>query len=261
MYGVLRWPFRVAITFAFLGGCGGIVQTAPNDAGSSTSSSGSGSGPVTSSSSGGGESSSGSGGASGSSGGGLQEAGTGDDATSLDDSGDDSGDAATIGPCGVPPVLQLSPAGEVFCGYDGGAPLLCQTGQQCCLGGSIGTGMYAAEQCASWNAGGAGCTNPPSGGGIGIACNQVADCEANGLEGTLACCLQGSTAPFIPPNCQFFEARAGTAVACEGNGLAGNGVGTCAAGEVQICSSAADCPAGKQCIAGKWKIFQVGFCM
>ena len=74
------------------------------------------------------------------------------------------------------------------------------------------------------------------------------------LTGTYAVPAAATTIPFFIPN---VPAGSGYTITLS----AGNGVGTCAAGEVQICSSAADCPAGKQCIAGKWKIFQVGFCM
>jgi hypothetical protein len=115
-------------------------------------------------------------------------------------------------------------------------------------------------QCAPWTQGGTGCTNP-TGTSIGIACTQIADCVANGATGaTVACCLQGATAPADPAGCTYPKSHSGTAVACETTSGTGNAPGTCAAGEVQICSADADCPAGLHCVAGKWKILQVGFC-
>jgi hypothetical protein len=96
----------------------------------------------------------------------------------------------------------------------------------------------------------------------------VTDCTGAGFSGAVACCLQGATAPAIVPGCTYPRAKAGTAVVCEGTpgGDAGTDAaatttGTCAVGEVQLCSSQSDCPTGTTCTAGKWKIFQVGFCM
>jgi hypothetical protein len=96
---------------------------------------------------------------------------------------------------------------------------------------------------------------------LGIACNQVADCLTNGVVGAaVACCLQGGTAPADPPGCSYLRSRGGTGIACEATAGAGNATGTCAGGEIQICSADVDCPAGQHCVPGWWKILQVGFC-
>jgi hypothetical protein len=191
--------------------------------------------------------------------------------TSTDDSGMANGDSGagsdTGGPqdsgaapdCGSTPTLHLDPGGTIFCGYgaDGGK-VDCLTGTECCLGGDLGGGTFAPEQCG---ARGATCHNggePDAGGSLAIpiACMQIADCTANGVASAAACCLQGATSPLAV--CTYPKAEYGTAVVCEtGN----TSPGTCAAGELQICSSQSDCPSGTTCTAGKWKLFQVGFCL
>lgn len=190
----------------------------------------------------------------------------GDTSTPSNDSGSTGdggpGDAGTVDAnCGSTPTLHTDPAGSIFCGFatDGGT-LICGTGQECCLGGALGGGTYAPEQCAAT---GSICANGGSADAGGsaalpIECNQIADCTTDGVAAT-ACCLQGATAPAPAPGCTYPRARAGTGIVCE-NGT-GAGPTACAAGEVNICSSQADCPTGTTCTAGKWKIFQVGFCL
>jgi hypothetical protein len=64
----------------------------------------------------------------------------------------------------------------------------------------------------------------------------------------------------VVAGCGYPKATQGTAVVCESSD-AGVAPGACAAGEVELCSSQADCPTGTTCTPGKWKIFQVGFCL
>jgi hypothetical protein len=183
-----------------------------------------------------------------------------DSSTTVSDSGTASDTGTTTDAavnCGSNPTLHVDTAGTIFCGYDfdAGADLSCTTGQQCCLGGYLDGGTFAEQVCSTWSATGTGCTNPP-GDSIGIACGQNADCTANGFTGShVACCLQGATAP-ADMGCTYPKATLGTAVVCEST--SGNG---CAAGEIQICSATSDCPTGMTCTPGKWKLFQVGFCM
>jgi hypothetical protein len=188
------------------------------------------------------------------------DAGAGDDSSTGADTGGttDSGAAAD---CGSTPTLHPDPAGTLFCGYgtDGGV-LDCLTGSKCCLGGGLGGGTFAPEQCAAT---GSTCTNggePDAGGSLAIpiACAQIADCTANGVASAVACCLQGATLPTVTAGCSYPKAKGGTAVVCETGSAS---PGTCAAGEVQICSSQSDCPSGTVCTPGKWKIYQVGFCL
>jgi hypothetical protein len=193
------------------------------------------------------------------------EASTADTGTGSNDSGADSDtgspqDGGAPVDCGSTPTLHLDPAGTIFCGYgsDGGK-VDCLTGTQCCLGGEIGGGVFAPEQCTSRAA---TCDNggqPDAGGSLAIpiACMQIADCTANGVTGASACCLQGGSSPSAM-SCSYPKAKDGTAVVCETGGAS---PGTCAAGETQICSSQSDCPSGTTCTAGKWKLFQVGFCL
>jgi hypothetical protein len=177
-----------------------------------------------------------------------------------DEAGQEGG---TIADCGSTPTLHVDEAGTIFCGFTDAA-LDCVTGQECCLGGYlVDSGTFAGQQCA---ASGATCSNgvfgsdaaaPP----IPITCSQIADCKANGVTNAVACCLQGATAPADAPTCTYPKATLGTAVVCESNDAGANGAAPCATGEVQICSSQADCPTGTTCTPGKWKILQVGFCL
>jgi hypothetical protein len=92
-------------------------------------------------------------------------------------------------------------------------------------------------------------------------CAQIADCKANGVSNAVACCLRGATAPSDAPTCTYPKATLGTAVVCESSDAGATAAAPCGAGEVQICSSQADCPTGTTCTPGKWKILEVGFCL
>jgi hypothetical protein len=231
------------------GGMGAVACSSSSNSGGSSS----GSGSSGSSSGGGGDgtTSSSSGGGSGSSSG---------------STGDDGGDAGTGTMCDSSiPSLHQNAAGDVYCGFDtDGGHIECVVDAGtgfCCLGGSIGGGQYAPQMCAA-NA--AGCTNGGSadaGGSaaIPIQCNQISDCPLNGATGATACCLQNGSVPATVPGCGYPKSKGGTAIVCEGTG--GGAATACAAGEVQICSSQADCPSGTTCTAGKWKIYQIGFCL
>jgi hypothetical protein len=196
---------------------------------------------------------------------GHHDAGKGGDATGGGDGGggDAGGEAATEGGvdasvdvnCGSTPTLHQDEAGTIFCTYDfdSGVDLVCPTGQQCCLGGAIDfdAGIFAPQQCSAF---GGTCANPPGGGAIPIECAQNADCTANGQAGDV-CCLQGAIGPAVVAGCGYYKATYGSAVVCESPSA-----GRCAAGEVQICSTQADCPIGTTCTPMKWKLFQLGFC-
>lgn len=217
-----------------------------------------------------GSSSSGGSGSIGGSSNGASSGGSGASSSGIGSSGSgssgSSGGSGSGGPvdggmnCGSIPTLHVNPPGDIYCGpgADGGAlDCLASAGDgMCCLGGSLGGGMYAPETCSP-NAM-VGCSNGAADAGgtapIQIQCNQVADCTANGFQGAGACCLQGASAPAIVPGCGYLKSKGGTAVICEGSTI-------CGPGEVQICSTNADCPSGTTCTPAKWKIFQVGFCM
>jgi hypothetical protein len=197
--------------------------------------------------------------------GGGTDSGHGSDSGNSDvAAGDGGGDAGVDAPadavadvnCGSTPTLHQDEAGTIFCGFgfEAGADLLCPTGQQCCLGGPLDAGGFAAQQCTP---SGSACTNPPGGGAIPIECGQSSDCTANGEPGNV-CCLQGATGPALVAGCGYYRATHGTAVVCELPATAG---GSCAPGETQICSTQSDCPAGTTCTPMKWKIFQLGFCL
>jgi hypothetical protein len=209
-------------------------------------------------------SSAGSGSGSGSGSGGTVDSGSGSDTgTTNEDSGNTGSDTGTeadsgttTGPdCGSIPSLHANTAGAIYCGYgaDGGS-ITCGTGTECCLGGKVGN-TFDPQDCVAWSATGAGCDNPPAdagGGAIGIACNQVSDCTANGQAAGGSCCLQGSSDSTVA-GCGFPKKKGGSAIVCEATPA-------CAAGEIQVCSAQADCPTGTTCTAGKWKIYQIGFC-
>jgi hypothetical protein len=177
--------------------------------------------------------------------------------------GSDAGDAGVPEDCGSSPTLHVDEAGSIYCGFTD-AGLDCFRGQECCLGGYlVDSGSFATQACATW---GSTCKNGVYGNDaaaapIAIECAQVADCNANGVTKSVACCLQGATAPADEPTCTYPKSTLGSAIVCESSDAGGAGVPACATGEVQICSSPADCPAGKTCTAGKWKILQMGFCL
>ncbi|HEY6462134.1 MAG TPA: hypothetical protein VIY73_18335, partial [Polyangiaceae bacterium] len=176
--------------------------------------------------------------------------------------GDASSNDAGLLDCGASPTLHEDEAGSIFCGFNGTADLYCGVGQECCLGGALGGGTFAPQECATRDT---VCPNAAAldagAAAIPIACGQLADCTANGATSAVACCLQGATAPTVVVGCSYPKATEGTAVVCESSDAGATGPQPCAQGEVQMCSSQADCPTGTTCTPGKWKIFQVGFCM
>ncbi len=154
--------------------------------------------------------------------------------------------------CNATPTLHPQEAGTLYCGNgaDGGV-LFCQIGEECCLSGKLPDGGFAPEECIPW---GGTCTN----GAVPrpIFCNQIADCIANGVANAASCCIQGAPPPTIKPGCTYPNVKGGygTGVVCEQTAV-------CASGDVNICASQADCPSGTTCTAGKWTIFQFGYCM
>ncbi len=228
------------------GGLGAVACSSSSGGGSSSGSSSGGSGS---------SSRSGSGSSSGSTmDSGNEDAGTGD-------SGGSSGGGMD---CGTKiPTLHQNPAGDIYCGYlpgDSGAALDCVADSGtgwCCLGGSLGGGQYAPQICSANSAGCLADGNPDAGKpGIPIQCNQISDCPGNGATGATACCLQGGSLESCAGG--FSKAVGGNQIVCEGSG--GGSATACQPGEIQICSSQADCPSGSTCKPGKWKLYQIGFC-
>jgi hypothetical protein len=244
-----------ALTIA-AGGVGAVACSSSSGGGSSSSSS-SGSGSSGSSSGTDGSMSSSSSGGSG-------------DASGSSSGGGDSGSGSSSGTCKSIPTVHASPAGSIYCGYapgDSGATITCTTGQECCIGNSIGGGNYAPDQCQTW---GSDCTDPtadggPYGAGLQVLCEQTADCTVNaaggdggsaeGGAGGMVCCLKGTT-PMQVAGCPTGDLKAsgGQGTACEMGSA-------CSAGEVQVCGSDADCPSGKHCAGFRWKVIEMGFCM
>jgi hypothetical protein len=165
--------------------------------------------------------------------------------------------------------LHQNPPGAVYCGYDdAGNTFSCTAdagGAQCCLGGEIAPKTFDPQVCVPFAT---TCTNQSANldaasttPAVPIECNQVSDCVAAGQAHASACCLQGGTGPNQVSGCGYSKATQGTAIVCEGDAGTAGGATNCAAGEIQICSSQADCPSGTTCTAGTWKIYQIGFCL
>jgi hypothetical protein len=230
------------------GGLGAVACSSSSSSGNSSGSSGGGSGS-----------------GSGSSSGGTMDSGEGDAGSGSSSGGSGSSSGGMTGAdCGAKiPALHPNPAGDIYCGYlpgDSGAALDCVADSGtgwCCLGGSLGGGQYAPQICASNSAGCLADGNPDGGKpGLPIQCNQISDCAGNGMPGATACCLQGASEETCMGN--FTKAFGGSAIVCEGSG--GGSATACVAGEIQICSTAADCPTGTTCKPGKWKLYDLGFC-
>jgi hypothetical protein len=202
---------------------------------------------------------------------GSSSGGSGSSSGSAGDSGDDGGSGSSSGgsssggaDCGAKiPTLHPNPAGDIYCGYapgDAGTTIDCVADSGtgwCCLGGSLGGGAYAPQICAANSAGCIADGDPDAGhAGAPIQCNQISDCAGNGMAGATACCLQGAAMETCSGG--FTKAYGGNGIVCEGTG--GGAATACLAGEIQICSTAADCPTGTMCKPGKWKLFNIGFC-
>jgi hypothetical protein len=129
----------------------------------------------------------------------------------------------------------------------------CDAGTECCVGGSIGGGMYAPDDCEPW---GSACTNPATK-GLAVPCEQPSDCMANDDAGAgQICCLMG-TAPAM-------DVIAGCTTVLKASGGSGTKCMTatsCGNGNTQLCLSNADCPMGMTCAPFHWKIIELGACM
>lgn len=232
-------------------------------------------------SSSGGNSGGGSGGSSGGSGsssGATDDSGvdaTGSSSGSGSGSGSSSGsttDGGSSSGCKADPTLHPGTGGSIFCGYTDAGSFNCPTGQECCLGGTMGTG-YAPEMCATF---GATCTNGT--GPLPIECNQPQDCAANGMANAVCCLWGGATAPAPVSGCDSGDLKStkGSGIKCEmptastsdagsGDGGASDAGmatgGSCATGEMQVCEAPGDCPTGKTCTPIRWKLYEIGVCL
>jgi hypothetical protein len=171
-------------------------------------------------------------------------------------SGGGSGVGGSTGKCPSVPTLHAASAGSIYCGFnnsDAGPPdITCMTGQQCCVGGSIGGGNYANDDCEPW---GTECMNP-AGKGLAVPCEQPSDCMANDGGTGQICCLMGTQpAMDVMAGCTtVLKASGGTGTQCN--------VGTsCGNGNTQLCLSNTDCPMGMTCQPFHWKIIELGACM
>jgi hypothetical protein len=169
------------------------------------------------------------------------------------DSGGNEGGGDSAGGCthGNPPSLHVSDGGptSLFCGFkanDAGTLYCDPHTQNCCVGGSMGTG-FADPTC---NTKGVACVNgtmPKE-----IDCEDSNDCPVVGS----ICCYTGPV-PTLDPTCNYYRATSGISTHC-----VDPDAGTaCASGEQQICSSNAECPSGKTCTPFKTIYFGLGFCM
>jgi hypothetical protein len=162
---------------------------------------------------------------------------------------DDGGDA---GACthGNPPKLHASDGGTLFCGFkpnDAGTLYCDPHTQECCVGGTQGTG-HADAVCQQQ---GTTCTN-----GMGpkvINCEAPADCTTAGS----VCCMTGTT-PTLDTTCNYYRTGANITTSCVAP--SDGGAPTCAAGQSQICTNDMECPTGKTCVPFKTIYFGLGFC-
>jgi hypothetical protein len=180
---------------------------------------------------------------------------TRDGGTATDGGTQVGSDASATGPCsgsavscGASPKLYPGPAGSLFCGNGAkGGVLTCSSGEECCLGGALSVTSYAPNECAP---SGSACTNGGTGTGMSpglpLACEQTADCGSGAK-----CCLQSAT----------LDSACGWPVYRDGGGTACEAAGACTSGDVQVCSSDAECPSGTTCVAGKWQTFEFGLCL
>lgn len=222
---------------------------------------------------------------------------SGPDTSGSSSGGSSSGSGSSSG-CKSDPTLHAGTPGDIFCGYTDAGSFSCSTGQQCCLGGKLGTG-FAPEACETF---GGTCTN--GSGPLPIECQQPEDCAANAKTGAV-CCLQGGAslpAPVSGCDAKDLKSQGGSGIVCEmphANPVAGSdagtsdagepdggasdagssdagssadaapqadsgtggGVGSCAAGELQVCEAQSDCPTGKTCTPTRWKLYEIGVCL
>ena len=191
---------------------------------------------------------------------------TGSGSSSGGSSGSSSGgDSGVV--CKSNPTLHTATGGSIYCGYagDAGATLTCPLGQECCIGGSLGGGLYADDTCQTW---GSTCDNPAPDAsmspGLQVECEQTADCTVNssagdggtgeGGAGSMVCCLVG-TSPAQVAGCPIEDQKA-----VGGNGTVCEQASACMTGEVQVCLQTSDCPSGQTCTPFRWKIIEMGYC-
>ncbi len=141
--------------------------------------------------------------------------------------------------CGTSPALHPEATPGVYCPFTAAGPAICAAGQQCCEP-PLGSGQSSV--CA------------PSGTACGVAGSRVWRCEdaldcAGSAAGPVCC---GVGAIVLDATCGFHRGTAFTGSHC---------AASCAAGEITICESAAQCPAGKTCTPFKTDGLAMGVCL
>jgi hypothetical protein len=180
----------------------------------------------------------------------LADGGTADsdsaDGGSNAEAGQDSATAA--GDCGTTPTLHPGSGTSLYCPFGpGGTAIECVSGSQyCCISGKVG-GAYPPSDCETISA--AGCTVglTADSGSAQIQCEDPAtDCPAGNV-----CCAAPATV-VIAPGCSYERLYDLQYTTCEQGA-------TCKAGEIQVCATAAECPAGKTCTPFKATL-DLGYC-
>lgn len=164
---------------------------------------------------------------------------------SLTDSGSGAGD------CGVP-TLQQAGAGP-FCPFqqfsDGGPEFSsCALGEHCC--DYRGISPSPASTC---NAGGVVCASQADYVTLDWACDIAGNCPANNV-----CCMYGKDSGTT--NVVADNACASGALLRALNVGGAHCVVACAAGEIKLCGSSADCLNGMTCTAFSTNAKTLGFC-
>ncbi len=153
-----------------------------------------------------------------------------------DGPGDAGTDAST---CGTPPALHPEATPGVYCPFTAAGKSVCAAGEQCC------EPPAASGQLSVCAPGGTACGVT---GALVWRCEDALDCAGNAA--TPVCC--GSGAVVLDATCGFHRGSAFTGSHC---------AASCGAAEVQICESAAQCPAGKTCTPFKTNGLAMGVCL
>ncbi len=138
--------------------------------------------------------------------------------------------------CGTPPTLHPHAAIGSYCPFGATGTLTC-AGQECCASPSGTTSTCEPT--------GAPC---PVAGSTRWECNQPADCGGG------VCCGNVGASVALDSMCGFYRAPSVTESICQAS---------CAAGQLTLCASQAECSPGKTCVPFKsgGRAIQLGACL